>query len=66
MENDYVYPSIYFAYFLFFILMVVALYFLIRSSKDGYWGKDSEAAKYRMLRDDDQPDQDDESAWRRL
>ncbi len=47
--NDYVYPSIYFSYFFFFILLVLALFFFVRSIRDGYWGKDSEEIKYRML-----------------
>lgn len=51
--RDYVYPSIYFAYFYFFLLLAGALYFCFRSRKDGYWGKESESAKYRMLEDDD-------------
>jgi hypothetical protein len=53
MDGDYVYPSIYFSYFLFFLLAGGALYFFIRSLKDGYWGKHSEDVKYRMLEDDD-------------
>ncbi len=52
--RDYVYPSIFLAYGLFFLLALGALYFLVRSWKHGYWGKDSEVAKYRMLRDDDE------------
>lgn len=50
--NDYVYPSIYFSYFLFFILLALAVFFFIRSFKDGYWGEDSEESKHRMLRED--------------
>ena len=50
--NDYVYPSIYFAYFLFFILFVGALYFFARSFKDGYWGRDSEEVKYVVFEDE--------------
>lgn len=53
--RDYVYPSIYFAYFYFLILLVGAIYFFLRSFKDGYWGDDGEEAKYRMLRDEDSP-----------
>ena len=51
--NDYVYPSIFFAYFFFLVLLVGAILFFIRSFKDGYWGKHSEDAKYRMLQDED-------------
>ena len=50
--RDYVYPSIFFAYFFFFLSAFVALYFFLRSRKDGYWGEDSEAVKYQMLEDD--------------
>jgi len=51
--TDYTYPSVYFAYFFFLIVASGALYFFARSYKDGYWGKDSEEAKYRMLDDDE-------------
>jgi len=51
--KDYVYPSIFFAYFYFFLLLIGAIYFLVRSIKHGYWGSKSEEAKYRMLEDDD-------------
>lgn len=51
--NDYTYPSVYFAYFFFFLVASGALYFFIRTYKDGYWGKDSEEVKYRMLNDED-------------
>jgi hypothetical protein len=49
---DYVYPSIFFAYFLFFLLVALALFFFVRSWKHGYWGRHSEAPKYRMFEDD--------------
>ena len=51
--HDYTYPSVFFAYFLFLLLGGGAAFFLIRSLKDGYLGKDSEEPKYRMLEDDD-------------
>ena len=51
--RDYVYPSIYFAYFYFFLLLAGAIYFCVCSIKDGYWGRESESVKYRMLEDDD-------------
>jgi hypothetical protein len=50
--HDYVYPSIFLAYLMFFLFAVGAMFFLIRSRKDGYWGKQSEDPKYRMLQDD--------------
>jgi hypothetical protein len=52
MKDD-VYPSIYFAYFYFALLLGGALYFCVRSIRHGYWGCDSEAAKYRMLEDEE-------------
>jgi hypothetical protein len=51
--GDYVYPSIYFSYFLFALLAGGAVYFFIRSLKHGYLGKNSEDVKYRMLEEDD-------------
>ncbi|UCF35757.1 MAG: hypothetical protein JSU96_13060 [Acidobacteriota bacterium] len=51
--QDYTYPSIFLAYLLFAVFAGGALYFLIRSIKDGYWGKDSEEVKYRMLADEE-------------
>ncbi len=50
---DYVYPSIYFSYFMFFLFLVGAIYFFWRSRRDGYWGSQSEDAKFRMLYDED-------------
>jgi hypothetical protein len=50
---DYVYPSIFFSYFLFFLLLFGAVFFFIRSMKHGYWGKFGEDAKYRMLEDEE-------------
>lgn len=52
--RDYTYPSIFFSYFLFVLLAGGAAFFLIRSLKDGYLGKHSEEAKYRMLQDDEE------------
>ena len=50
--HDYVYPSIFFSYFLFAIFLAGAIFFCVRSIKDGYWRKDGEEIKYRMLHDD--------------
>lgn len=50
--HDYVYPSIFLAYFMFFLFVMGAIFFLIRSRHDGYWGKDSEDPKYLMLNDE--------------
>ena len=52
--RDYVYPSVFFAYFFFFLALVGALFFFFRTRKDGYWGQDAEEAKYRMLVDEDE------------
>lgn len=51
--HDYSYPSIFLAYFMFFLFVVGAAFFLARSARHGYWGSHSEEPKYRMLADDD-------------
>jgi len=51
--HDYSYPSIFLAYFMFFLFVAGAIFFLVRSLHHGYWGEHSEDAKYRMLADDD-------------
>ncbi len=53
MHGDYVYPSIYFAYFFFAIMAGLALYFLVRSWRDGYFDAKGEEIKYRMMEDDE-------------
>lgn len=50
--HDYVYPSIFFSYFLFFLFLVGGIFFFVRSFRDGYWGNHSEDPKIRMLDDD--------------
>lgn len=64
--SDYVYPSVYFSYFLFFLLTVGAIILCVRSLKDGYFGRDGEAVKYQMLKDEDdaEPRETDEQARR--
>ena len=52
--SDYSYPSVYFSYFIFVLFAAGAVFFFIRSLKDGYLGPDSEEPKYRMLQDDSQ------------
>jgi hypothetical protein len=54
--KDYVYPSIYFSYFLFALLAGGALYFFLKSLKHGYLSGNTEDPKYRMLHDDEQPE----------
>jgi hypothetical protein len=51
--SDYTYPSIFLAYLLFFLCVAGAIFFLVRSRHDGYWGSESEEPKYRMLADDE-------------
>jgi hypothetical protein len=52
--QDYVYPSIYFSYFLFALLAGGAAFFFVKSLKSGYLGRNSEVPKFRMLEDDEQ------------
>jgi hypothetical protein len=47
--TDYTWPSVYFAYLFFTICLGLAIYFLIRSRKDGYWSKESENIKYQVF-----------------
>jgi hypothetical protein len=51
--SDYTYPSIFFANFLFLLFLVGAVFFFVRSFRQGYWGPNSEEPKFRMLEDDD-------------
>lgn len=52
MQQDYVYPSIYFSYFFFALMAAGAVYFFLKTLGHGYLGKNSEEPKYRMLEDD--------------
>jgi len=54
---DYTWQSVYFAYLLFFLFAAGAVFFFIRSLKDGYLGPNSEEPKYRMLQDDPRDEQ---------
>jgi len=49
---DYVYPSVFLVYFLFALLVGLALFFFVRTWKHGYFGARSEDPKHRMLEDD--------------
>lgn len=51
--TDYTYPSVYLAYLFFFIVSSGAVYFFIRTYKDGYWDEKGEEVKYQMLEDDE-------------
>lgn len=55
--NDYTWPSVYFAYLFFTICLGVAIFFCVRSWKDGYWSKEGEEIKYRMF-DEEPPSQE--------
>ena len=59
--HDYVYPSIFLAYLMFFLFFAGAVFFLVRSRNDGYWGQQSEDPKYRMLHDADEPGNRDDN-----
>lgn len=48
---DYTYPSVWFAYFFFALMFLLALFFCLKTVKDGYWGKDAEEIKYSVLED---------------
>jgi hypothetical protein len=51
--NDYTWPSVYFAYLFFAISLAFAVFFFVRSWKDGYWGREAEEVKHRMFEDGD-------------
>jgi hypothetical protein len=51
--TDYTYPSVYFAYFFFFLSLGVALFFFFRSFRDGYFGKNAEEVKYQVFGNQD-------------
>jgi hypothetical protein len=53
---DYMYPSVFFAYFLFFILTLLTGYFCVKSIRHGDMGAHSEEPKYLMMRDDAEGD----------
>lgn len=46
---DYSYPGVFLSYFMFFVLLCLAVYFCLKSRKDGYWSKEGEEIKYRMM-----------------
>ena len=53
IPTDYTYPSVYFAYLFFFLSFLLAVYFFIRSRKDGYWEDKGEDVKFQVFQDDD-------------
>ncbi|MBK9798111.1 MAG: hypothetical protein IPP58_16830 [Holophagaceae bacterium] len=52
-QTDYTYPSVYFAYLFFALMFFLAVYFFLRSRRDGYWGENGEEAKFQMFDDDE-------------
>lgn len=50
--NDYTWPSVYFSYLFFFLSLGLALYFFVRSLKDGYWSRDHEDVKFQVFHDE--------------
>lgn len=58
MEQDYSYPSVYFAYFYFLLMLVGAVFFFLRSFKDGYWDERGELVKMQMLKDEENSDKE--------
>jgi hypothetical protein len=53
--TDYTWPSVYFAYLFFAICFGVAVFFFIRSWKDGYWSNHGEDIKYTVFDDQERP-----------
>ena len=49
--TDYTWPSVYFSYLFFTICLGLAVFFFVRSRKDGYWSKESENIKYQVFED---------------
>jgi hypothetical protein len=49
---DYMYQSVYLAYFLFFVLSLLTVAWFFIAGRRGYWGPNSEEPKYRMMSDD--------------
>ena len=50
---DYTYPSVYLAYFFFALMAGLAVYFCVRSARDGYWGEHAEDPKYTVFDEDE-------------
>ncbi len=51
--SDYTWPSVYFAYLFFALCFALAVFFFIRSWRDGYWGANAEDVKYQLFDDAD-------------
>jgi len=50
--TDYTWPSVYFAYLFFFLSLGLALFFFVRSMKDGYWKRESEEIKLQVFEEE--------------
>jgi len=46
---DYTYPSVFFAYIFFALMFLLAVYFFVKSWKDGYWGEEAEEIKKQVF-----------------
>jgi hypothetical protein len=53
------YPSVFFAYFLFLVLTVLTGFFFWKSLRHGDFGVDCEAPKIRMMHDESEGDPDE-------
>jgi hypothetical protein len=50
---DYTYPSVFFAYLYFALMLGLALFFFVKTLRDGYWGKNGEEVKHHVFSDDE-------------
>lgn len=50
---DYTYPSVFFSYGFFVLMLGLAVFFFARTFRDGYWGKDSEEVKNQVFAEDE-------------
>jgi hypothetical protein len=48
---DYTYPSVFFAYLFFALMFALAVFFCVKTVRDGYWGKQAEDVKYQVFDD---------------
>jgi hypothetical protein len=47
--HDYTWPSVYFSYLFFALSLGLAVFFFVRSLRDGYFGDEAEEAKYQVF-----------------
>ena len=50
--TDYSYPGVFLSYLMFFMILGLSVFFCVRSRKDGYWSKEGEEIKRRMMDDE--------------